>query len=72
MPKVFVQESEFDFGEVTTSGNCALKYMTIINNSNIDSVLGLDLRPKEGEEKENEEAGPHHADFLGHHAHGKG
>jgi hypothetical protein len=26
--------------------------MTIVNNSNIDSVLGLDLRPKEGEEKE--------------------
>jgi hypothetical protein len=26
--------------------------MTIVNNSNIESVLALDLRPKEGEEKE--------------------
>lgn len=26
--------------------------MTIINNSNIESVLILDLRPKDGEEKE--------------------
>ena len=52
MPKVFILENEFDFGEVTTSGNSNIKYMTIVNNSNIDSVLGLDLRPKEGEEKE--------------------
>ena len=45
-------EQEFDFGEVTTLGNSSVKNMTIINNSNIESVLILDLRPKDGEEKE--------------------
>ena len=52
LPKVYILEPMFDFGEVTTLGNSSVKYMTIINKSNIESVLILDLRPKEGEEKE--------------------
>ena len=49
---MYICENDFDFGEIATLGNSGRKYMTIVNDSNIESILGLDLRVKEGEEKE--------------------
>lgn len=46
LPKVRILENDFDFGEVTTLGNSGFQYMTIVNESDIDSVLGLDLRER--------------------------
>ena len=51
LPKVRILENEFDFGEVTTLGNSGFQYMTIVNESDIDSVLGLDLRERSDDQR---------------------
>jgi hypothetical protein len=44
---VFVQEEEFDFGQVTTLGTSEQLKLTIVNQSKISAQLLLDLRERE-------------------------
>lgn len=48
IPKISISEEEFDFGDVTF-GNTESQLMTIVNGSDIDVVLHLDLRENEAD-----------------------
>lgn len=47
IPKVEILEKEFNFGKITTLGNCGILDMNIINTSNIDAELLLDMRTED-------------------------
>ena len=47
VPKIYIKEEEFDFGEVLYD-NTAKLLMTIVNESSIRAQLVLDLRPRVG------------------------
>lgn len=47
VPKVEILEKEFNFGKITTLGNCGLLEMTMVNNSSIDAEMILDMRTEE-------------------------
>lgn len=44
VPRIEIKESAFDFGKITTLGNSGVLPMTIVNFSNIDAELLIDLR----------------------------
>jgi hypothetical protein len=47
VPKIEIKEEGFNFGKITTLGNCGVLEMNLVNNSNIHATLVLDMRSEE-------------------------